>query len=164
MPWGMITTPSSSARTRLRSAFQFLSPDGRQSRHAEQPSQRVWGGILIEHETEHLGHGDPRPVLGDTFDRVAGPDHALLQHGEIDPRLSGLEEGFDHAGIVEPKPELVARHPRLRDDQPGRPDAELVADVNRILEQPLVVRFSPKIPGVNSRPSCSLQGPKCSLG
>ena len=32
-------------------------------------------------------------------------------------------------------PELEARHPRLRDDQPGRPDAELVADVDRILEQ-----------------------------
>ena len=29
--------------------------------------------------------------------------------------------------------------------------------------RPAVVRFSPKIPGVNSRPSRSLQGPKCSL-
>ena len=64
-----------------------------------------------------------------------GPTTPSSSTAKIDSRLSSLQEGFDHAGIVEPNPELEARPPRLRDDQPGRPDAELVADVDRILEQ-----------------------------
>ena len=86
-------------------------------------------------------------------------DRALLEDGEIDPRLPGLKEGFDHAGVVEPNPELVAWQPRLRDDQPGRPDAELVADVDRVLEQSLRRQVLAEIPGVSSRPSRSPQGP-----
>jgi hypothetical protein len=82
-------------------------------------------------------HGDPRLVLGQAFDRVAGANLAFLQDGEIDPRLPGLQEGFDHAGVAETDPELETRHPRLRDDQPGRPDAQLVADVDRVVEQSL---------------------------
>jgi hypothetical protein len=56
---------NSAVASDAKTLFQCLSPDGRQRRHTEEPSQRGGVGVPVEHKTEHLRHADPRLVLGE---------------------------------------------------------------------------------------------------
>ena len=73
----------------------------------------------------------PRSSRATSSDRVAGADLAFFHHFQIESRSAGVEKSLDHVGAVEADPQLVARHPRLGDDQLGGPDTKSIADADR---------------------------------
>ena len=66
---------------------------------------------------------------------IAGSDVALHLDGEVVAGAAAGEEPLDHVLPAEAKPELVARHPGLSDDQLRGADAESVADRDLLLER-----------------------------
>lgn len=107
--------------------LQFLAPNARERRDLEQAPQVVRRGMAIEHEGEHIDDRDPTVFRVNSLDRIAGADLSLVDDCKVDPRPACLEKGFDHRGVAEADPQLEAGKPRLRDDQPGGANAELVA-------------------------------------
>ena len=121
-------SPSRSSNSRRRAAA---------SRDAEDAPQGLGRRMPVEHQLEHGFNRHAILVRVDVLDRVAGADDAFLDDGEIDAGPAGPEELLDHRGIAEPDAQLVAGQPGLGDDQPRGADAEFVADVNKVLDEPL---------------------------
>ena len=72
----------------------------------------------------------------------------FLQHAEVEAGPAAPKEPLDHVRPAETDPKLEARHPRLRHDELGGPNAEVVANVNGILQQPgtrqILTKHSPR--------------------
>ena len=93
--------------------------------------------VMVKDEPQHVGYRNSTLVLGDPLDPVARAHHAFLTNGEVDPRVTDMEEGLDHGRVAEAETELEAGHARLCDDQPRSSDAEHVADMDRVFDQSL---------------------------
>ena len=62
---------------------------------------------------------------------------ALFEHTKVEAGSTVLHEERRHAGLIHPDAEPVARDARLADFEPRRADAELVADADLVVAEPL---------------------------
>ena len=70
-------------------------------------------------EVYNLGDGDTGFLFCDEVDFVPLPDLSFSQHREVKPGAFASEETFHDVAATKSDPKLVARHPRLRDDELG---------------------------------------------
>src|SRR5438132_3149992 len=84
-----------------------------------------------------LDHRDLLIVSCDAFPQIARADFTFVQDGQIKTAATARMEPFRHVRTSESYTKFVARHARLRHLDHRFPDAELIADVDRLFVQPL---------------------------
>ena len=91
--------------------------------------------ISVGIEFHAFRYSDGVFVAADDFRAVASGHVPFLDYGKIESRASAKLKLLHHVRPPEPDAELVAGKSRLGDAEYGRPDAQTVAEVNRVFEQ-----------------------------
>src|SRR3954463_12492808 len=118
----------------LEALAKILAPAlGKRGQFAR-PAQQVLIRCVCRVKPDDIGHGNAVFVLGDEFERVAGPYVSLSKDSEIEACAAAAKEPLHDIGPIEANTELEARHPGLRHDELRRPGAKSVANVNAVLE------------------------------
>lgn len=99
-------------------------------------------GILIGEPFCDVQAGDFRDrdgtrVSRKRFYRIPCADISLLCDGDVKTRAGAVEEAFHHIVGLKADTQFVTGEARLRDDHFRRADAELVAEMDRVLQQAL---------------------------
>jgi hypothetical protein len=121
---------------------KILFPTLGQGRDLQRPAHRasvVVGLALRDVEAGDFGDWQcrifgNRRVSADQLEFIACADFAFSQDGEVKAGAAAGEEALDHVVHLETDAELVTGEARLGDDDLGRADGELVADVDGVLD------------------------------